>query len=74
MPRKIANLGAAVGYSLRLPIPVADKVEEVSATLGVSKNALIVSVLDHLELDPDGVPPWWDDYVNRPKQGQFPIR
>lgn len=74
MPRRIANLGAAVGYSLRLPVPVAEKVKEVADNLGVSKNALIVGVLEHLELTPDGVPPWWDEYANRPRQGRFPIR
>ena len=42
------------------------RITEVAARLNVTKNHLLTAIVDHeLSLVEDGVPVWWDEWVNR---------
>jgi hypothetical protein len=56
-----------VSTGLRLPADMANRLDDISSRLGVSRAYLMFVVLQR-EFPTDDLPTWWDDWIRRPLQ------
>lgn len=55
-----------ISVGLRAPLPLSRALDDVARLLNVTKNNLVVTILEHELSQADGKPPaWWDEWVGQ---------
>jgi hypothetical protein len=58
-PRGTAKEPVPIGY--RVERSAKDRFDAIAARAGVSKAIMFESMVEHVQLDEDGLPTWWAD-------------